>query len=156
MLTRKLQIVQIVQYSLSSENSQKKLGVSGAIYFYDCRFHEGNKRSWAVALPIAIVAVSGRVELCASSEFQRKPVGRTITHFSTVAWFAGHCSTHAERWTIPSGSSLKRDINRLQPSLYPPPRIQPTYMDPMEKASFPLVESVHSFSLSVISFFFQR
>lgn len=73
----------------------------GAIHFYDCRFHEGSKRNWAVALLIAVVAVSGRVETRASSEFQRKPAGRTITHFSTVAWFAGHTrKMHDPVWQL--------------------------------------------------------
>lgn len=72
----------VAQCSSENRNSQKELGVCRRYIFLRLSLSR-RKQADTVALPI--VAVSGRVELCASSEFQRKPAGRTITHFSTVA-----------------------------------------------------------------------
>lgn len=93
--------------------------------------------------------------LVASREFQRKPAG--LLHIFPLLLDSLDTVVHTRKMHDPtSGSSLKRDINRLQqPSLYlssmysTDVRRNPT----TEKASFPLV-STFTLSLSVISFFF--
>lgn len=94
--------------------------------------------------------------LVASREFQRKPAG--LLHIFPLLLDSLDTVVHTRKMHDPtSGSSLKRDINRLQqPSLYlssmysTDVRRNPT----TEKASFPLVSTFSTLSLSVISFFF--